>query len=167
MEKQSALSLGDQLYHFTPNILCGLLHRFGFHSTIIQTKFFPRDLIIIAERSQSKIELDIKGEHDTIRSIVSNLVETTKRLQSQDFGTQFGVFGTAIDAAFIDNICQSTAAYFVDENPQKIGGKFRNRQVVHPEQLKDTDNVLFPREMFQSALLDRLRNQYKCRFLST
>jgi hypothetical protein len=165
MKKQSALSLGDQLYHFTPNTLRGLLNGFGFGSTIIENTFFPRDLLLVADQNPSKCEFNCYEDHKFVRTAINALVDLPSQLEIEKYDDRLGVFGTAIDAALIDSVCHQVA-YFVDENPLKAGGKFRNCSIHHPSELCKTDIVLVPREMFQSALSDRLASQYKCQFLA-
>ncbi len=56
----------------------------------------------------------------------------------------FGIFGTTVNAAFVDESTSCFAKFFVDEDPRRSQGLFRGKEVRSLEKLTNQDRIYFP-----------------------
>lgn len=79
---------------------------------------------------------------------------------------QFGrivVLGCTNNAAWVHNLAGEYVSCFTDENPNRIGIRFYQKDVIHPRQLLKDDLLLIPYAESSAALADKFDHLYKAK----
>ena len=157
--KPASLLLGDLYYHYTREIIDNILRYMGFQSRFLEIDYFPRDILVIASPGVPASS-GCAVTDDDLGAGLSQLAELAGRLERLVTSEVVSVLGTTIDAAFVDQCLGSRVAFFVDENPRKVGKTFHGKPVVHPRSVADNDVVAIPMGATGEAIRDRLSRQY-------
>ena len=161
-----AILLGDQSFHYTPRILGNLFGNFGFELTLLESTWAPREIVGIARPGPAGTTEPFT-EDTHIHTCLKQLDQLAKELRGMVLpaSSKVGVLGTSAAAAFTHSILESNVAFFVDENPNRIGENFRSKAVIHPESLGDSHSVIIPYGDLSRGIKDRFDSQYKGRFI--
>ena len=161
-KKPSALLLGDLHFHFTRAALTALFANSGYAVSTGLDLPFEQDIDMLGAKSRSihKQEPGSPVLEDTIAEIY-RLDEAVRELD----GTVGGILGTTIDSSFVDEQTGREASIFVDENPEKIGRRFRGRPVIHPRDVPAHETVIVPLGRRSSVAADRLSEHFPASFL--
>ncbi len=158
--KPSSLLLGDLNYHYTREILGNICRRMAFKAQFLDADCFPRDILAIASRGASAAQVAATMQDD-LHGGVERIAELVRRLEELASETTVGVLGTTIDAAFVDQCLGARVAFFVDENPGKVGKTFHGKRIMHPRSVRTADLVLIPMGASGDAIGARLRTIYR------
>ena len=79
-------------------------------------------------------------------------------------GRRVHVFGTTVNAAFVQEMWPDRVVGFVDESVVKRDIPFRNLPVKHPSELLDDEIIFFPPGMSE-VIIDRVKKQNRCSVL--
>jgi SAM-dependent methyltransferase len=157
------LLMGDQFYYYTPSILRSILGLFGFKFSPLQNEWFPREIVGLARPGRAAATAT--GAYG-LRECLRDLDRKAERLRDIARRTQdAGVLGTTGSAAFVDSILGDRVSRFVDENPRRLDTTFRNKPVLHPSALRDSDAVLIPYGASGQEVRRRFAEQYRGRFI--
>jgi SAM-dependent methyltransferase len=154
--------MGDQFFYFTPQILKNILQCFGFSFSVIENKWFPREIVGIAEFRSATT--DNSKEDLQIYRCVEDLKKKKNRLEEIS-GTDMGVLGTTSNAAFVDSILGDRVSRFFDEMPDRAGSKFRQKDVLHPELLPREGSLVIPYGESGNRIKERFSGQYPGNFI--
>lgn len=140
------LLMGDQYYTFAPSSLRYVLGLYGFCAGIHDVPEFAREALVVARQNHAPARRQSAGipglsEVEAQFEIVSQKISCAK---AYDRTAQFGIFGTTVNAAFVDELIGNHQTFFVDDDPYWTERSFRGRKVKRPEELKKTDKVFFP-----------------------
>ena len=155
---------GDQRYLFSPAILTNFFNRLGFELKILETEWFPRELLGLARpmetlRPKAYLpDLDLTKVLGQLDRMAQDLAEATQG--------PVAVLGATANAAFAHCVLGSRVACFVDENPHKVGWSFRGVEIIHPADLTDGQTVLLPYGPSAEAMRERLARLYRARFVA-
>lgn len=153
--------MGDQYSYYTPTILRNTLQRFGFSFQPVSNPWFPREILGIARQAASGPCEDTEDRQ--IHRCVAALQEKVARLRCIPDGSPVGVLGTTGNAAFVDSILGEKVIRVFDENPHRLGTIFRNKRVVHPSALEDSDLLVIPYGVSGRRIQERFALQYRGR----
>ena len=135
------LLMGDQSFIFTETSLKNVLTKFGYRADVITNDYFPRDLLIVAQKDKKT------GDNYVEDYVFEKNIKTLDRVKEK-LGKithdSLSVLGTTMSAAFVDEVIGERIQFFVDENLSKIGGTFRGKKIVHPKNLNDTNHTILP-----------------------
>jgi len=87
-------------------------------------------------------------------------------LKNLSTNSRVGVLGTTVNASFVDSVLGKKLAFFTDENNYRSKPIFRNKKVLHPRLLDDSDLLVIPYGKSSRAIEERFKSQYKGRFMS-
>ena len=146
--------IADHLMHFSPETLSYLLGRTGFVPTIVATDWIPKEISLLAERSErgKKIkcsETFLKTQKpaeilDRVSAYVDWLRHTVDHAKSHVCeGRSFGIFGTSIAATWLAGVMSRGVDFFVDEDPSRVGKEHRGKPILHPSQVPEGARVYF------------------------
>jgi SAM-dependent methyltransferase len=142
-QKAAALLFGDLFWHFTPEILSNALQRLGFAAEPMQSAWFPRDVLALA-RPRPAVRDTTAFADRALADAIAALRRMADALAKFPAAQQTGVLGTTIDASFAAWLLGSRVTFFVDENPEKIGGTFRGLPIVAPGKVGTSAAVAVP-----------------------
>ena len=74
------------------------------------------------------------------------------------------VLGTTVNAEFVDEIKGRKIQFFVDENPSNIGRVFREKKVLHPEELNNEHHTILPYGESGIKIQNKCREIYRGSF---
>ena len=154
--------MGDQSFIFTETSLQNVLNNFGYRSEIVKNDYFPREVLITAQRDES-VDLSSYKENNLFEDsieIINHVKEELENINDQNLA----VLGTTVNAAFVDEIIGKRIHFFVDENLSKPDKKFRGKNVAHPKDLNDTSHTILPYGDSGIKIQERFEKLYKGTF---
>lgn len=157
--------MGDQYYHYTANILKNTLRNFGFEFSSLDNNWFPREVVGIAKLASHRATIrHIKDLQ--IYECIRYLNDTAARLNEILNSSPIGVLGTTVNAAFVDEVLGNKVTFFADENCSRVGSVFRNKKVLHPQSLADSDLLIIPYGESCQPIKERFEKEYRGQFMS-
>jgi len=156
--------MGDQYYYYTTNILKNALRHSGFQFSLLDTTWFPREIVGIAKLTSHKVHITYI-EDLQVYQCVEYLNDMATKLNEISSSPPIGVLGTTANAAFVDSVLGERVAFFADENSDRVGSKFRNKEVLHPQSLDDSDLLIIPYGESSRRIKESFEKEYKGRFM--
>ena len=159
------LLMGDQYYTFSPSSLRYVLGLYGFDSFIASAPEFAREVILVAQHHRSQAHqqtVTVPGPSE-VEAQFETLLQKVSRAKAYDQTTHYGIFGTTVNAAFVDELIGNQETFFVDDDPYWKERSFRGRNVKRPEQLKRTDKVFFP---YGAVMQERVARRTKANLVA-
>jgi trans-aconitate methyltransferase len=154
--------MGDQSFIFTETSLSNVLYKFGYRAEVVKNDFFPRELLVTAQKDES-VDLSSYKENNLFEDnieIINCVKEELENINDQNLA----VLGTTVNAAFVDEIIGKRIHFFVDENLSKPDKKFRGKNVAHPKDLNDTSHTILPYGDSGIKIQERFEKLYKGTF---
>jgi len=118
------LLIADHATHFEPATIEPLLANASFQSLHVTGEWIPKELSIvarvlppIAERTRSTSEDHLSSAIHWLGAVRRYAKEVAQHAES------FGIFGTSIAATWLCGELDGKAGFFVDEDPDRVGGK--------------------------------------------
>jgi len=118
------LLIADHATHFEPATIEPLLANASFQSLHVTGEWIPKELSIvarvlppIAERTRSTSEDHLSSAIHWLGAVRRDAKEVAQHAES------FGIFGTSIAATWLCGELDGKAGFFVDEDPDRVGGK--------------------------------------------
>jgi trans-aconitate methyltransferase len=154
--------MGDQSFIFTETSLQNVLNNFGYRSEIVKNDYFPREVLITAQRDES-VDLSSYKENNLFEDNIEKINRVKEELENIN-DQNLTVLGTTVNAAFVDEIIGRRIHLFVDENLSKPDKKFRGKNVAHPKDLNDTSHTILPYGESGNKIRERFEKLYKGTF---
>lgn len=159
-----SILLGDSYYYYTTQILRNILRYFGFGFSLVENDWFPREIVGIAKRA-TRASDQVQVEDLEIYRCIRHIDEVVRNLNDISTASRIAVLGTTVNAAFVDSILGEQLDYFADENPNRVGTKFRRKDVCHPSSLVESDSLIIPYEEMSHSIKERFSRRYKGQFM--
>lgn len=156
------LLFGDQHYFYTANIMKNALELFGFAFASVESNWFPREIVCTAKPTTQGRRPFI--EDTQVYNCIRDLDEKAVGLKDLPCGSKVGVLGTTANAAFVDSLLGDHVTRFFDENPKRVGGKFRNKEILHPHALTESDVLVIPYGESGQGIQKRFTREYAGKF---
>lgn len=154
--------MGDQSFIFTKTSLKNVLSKFGFKANVIKNDYFPRELLVTAQKDESVVinntQVDYLFEENIEK--INSIKEELKNINKKNIT----VLGTTVNAAFVDEILGEQILFFVDENPSKSGKLFRGKKIKHPKDLNYSNYTILPYGGLGKIIKERFQKLYKGTF---
>src|ERR1700731_325319 len=118
------LLIADHATHFDPATIESLLADAQFRSLRVTGEWIPKELSIVARALPPVAERTRPLSQDHLRSAIHWL--DAVRRDATDLArqsTNFGIFGTSIAATWLFSELEGKAGFFVDEDPNRVGGR--------------------------------------------
>ncbi len=154
--------MGDQGFVFNEISLKNVLSKFGFRGEIIINEFFPRELLVTAQKGVS-VDLSNYKEDNLFEDNIETINRVKEELENID-DQNLAVLGTTVNAAFVDEIIGRRIQFFVDENQSNFRETFRRKNVVHPKDLNDTSHTILPYGESGIKIQNKCRELYRGSF---
>jgi trans-aconitate methyltransferase len=155
------LLVADSLMHFSRATLSHLVTRCGFKVNMLINDLLPKEITLLARRGDATVTVSdpsagIRISHMTLHW----LVDVFTRARSLAAKGEIGIFGTSIAAMALYGDLRERVAFFVDEDPARIGKIYDGRRVLAPHDAPHEIPVLI-------ALPTRLGHIVETRLAST
>jgi SAM-dependent methyltransferase len=142
------LVIADHCTHFDVCSVSCLLEQCGFEQLVVATEFVPKEItLLVRENDQDKGGPPTTAAKDSQRRLAKAIawlgenIASATRIAARG---PLGVFGTSIAGTWLYNEMKEKVAFFVDEDPARIGKRFMNRPIYHPSALPNEGAVYIP-----------------------
>ena len=118
------LLIADHATHFEPATIESLLAEARFTSLHVTGEWIPKELSIVARVLPPIAERTRPTSEDHLSSAIHWLEAVRRHAQDvAQHAASFGIFGTSIAATWLFGELDGKAGFFVDEDPDRVGGK--------------------------------------------
>jgi SAM-dependent methyltransferase len=126
--------VADHRMHFSRATLGLLCSRVGLKPNTLTNELQPKEITLIAQQgSYTPVAIDPRKGECLARSNIAWLNATVAMVQSIAAKTQVGIFGTAVAGMALYGAVKDRVAFFVDEDRDRVGRKFDNKPILHPQ----------------------------------
>jgi SAM-dependent methyltransferase len=155
------LTVADHCSHFSTDTLAALVSASGFEVRHAVNTWIPKELTVVARRSAKPTPTALEAAPTHARRLegyIRWLADTSDHAHAAaKTSTSFGIFGTAIAGTWLHMELRDRVAFFVDEDPARIGREYLGRPVYAPNQVpKDAVVYIGLPPALAAAVRDRL-----------
>lgn len=118
------LLVADHSSHFSPSSLSTVVTGAGLDIVRVAPPWVPKEISLLARPSQRTTDAEM------IERNCEFLIEMAGSVAAGAAHQPFGVFGTSIAGTWLDHQTGRNAAFFVDEDPVRVGKQFDGRPVL-------------------------------------
>lgn len=130
------LLIADHRTHFTADSLGRALSAAGYEIVSVAEDWIPKELSVVARPAAAAPAPGPPGEalaaRERIVASIAWLRQTAARLRECAAGGPLGLFGTSIAGTWLTGEAADAVAFFVDEDPNRIGRSYLGRPVHGP-----------------------------------
>lgn len=146
------LAVADHLLHFSLTTLVKLVETAGFAVELASDSVVPKELTLTALSPGAARAAAVSGARDDppvailrrVTQQVAWLQAVIARAREVAAEGPLGIFGTSIAGAWIYGALGDDIAFFVDEDPNRVGRSFMGRPVLSAEQVPAPAQVYIP-----------------------
>jgi SAM-dependent methyltransferase len=118
------LLIADHATHFEPATIEALLVNAEFRSLHVTGEWIPKELSVVARALPPIVERPRSAARDHLASAIRWLVAVRcDAMNLAQRSANFGIFGTSIAATWLFSELEGKAGFFVDEDPNRVGGR--------------------------------------------
>jgi SAM-dependent methyltransferase len=127
------LLVADHLMHFSRATLAAVAGRAGLKLSSLIDDLAPKELTLIGRRGGGEAAApDAQRGIQIARATVQWLGEVVALAKSLASETVMGIFGTAVAGMALYGALRDRVAFFVDEDPTRIGRRYDGKPVLSP-----------------------------------
>lgn len=139
-ENPFALAIADHATHFTSYVLEQVARRSGWEPIVAPSRVVPKELTLLAKAvsntGQTAAEGVDEGADVRLEECLSWLQKVKRQSREIQAGSgRFGIFGTAVAGSWLAGVGGMKLDFFVDEDPNRIGGEHIGIPVLSPNNL--------------------------------
>jgi hypothetical protein len=136
------LLIADHATHFEPATIGKLLADAGFQSLHVTGEWIPKELSVVARALPPTAERTPPAREDHLRSAIRWLDAVRRDARNiAQRSVRFGIFGTSIAATWLFSELEGKAGFFVDEDPDRAGGKHLDLPIYRASEVPDDSDV--------------------------
>lgn len=145
--------VAEHCTHFTASTLLKVIEQTPFTVIQLEEDYVPKELTVAIQHEKAVIASAAEPpKKDRDSDGVQNLHTLTTHLDylqslldlASSVPGQVGIFGTSIAGTWLAESVPDKVAFFVDEDPNRIGRYHLNKPIVSPNGVKDGSKVLVP-----------------------
>ena len=127
------LLVADHLMHFSRATLGSLAARCGLAATTLINDLVPKEITLLAHRSDASMQnSDPQAGLDIAKATLSWLSYTLASARALANDSNIGIFGTSIAGMGLYGALRDRVAFFIDEDPARIGRSYDGKPVLAP-----------------------------------
>jgi SAM-dependent methyltransferase len=132
------LMVADHCSHFSPESLTRVVRNAGFGLSEVSIKWVPREISLIARPFQNTCHMipSVSDSNNVLQGF-DWLVQIKEQLTNLSINEKFAIFGTSIAATWLQIEIDNKAAFFVDEDQNRVGGMHLGKIILSPQDLPD------------------------------
>jgi SAM-dependent methyltransferase len=163
------LAVADHCSHFSPRMLASLFGNRDWTVLHADSAWIPKEITLVAQvrnaggaMHPSSVATAVSTEDSQgVFNHWKTLDNVSRQFLNLDRPGGRGIFGTSIAATWLDAQTQQAAAFFVDEDPLRIGKTHLGRPVVSPATVPAGAGVFLALPpVVAHPILDRLLQRY-------
>jgi SAM-dependent methyltransferase len=127
------LLIADHCTHFSAATLSSIVQGAGYELVAVSTDWVPKELSVLARKATAGTEsilapAPLRSLSDNLKWLTTVIAEARQLSRSGSFG----IFGTSIAGTWLACELGDQVAFFVDEDPSRVGRQYMGRPVYHP-----------------------------------
>jgi SAM-dependent methyltransferase len=130
------LLIADHRSHFTADSLTRALVAAGYEIVSVATDWIPKELSVVARPATAAVTMpppvDAAAARERISHSLAWLRSTADHLRQLGAENALGLFGTSIAGTWLAAEAGEAIAFFVDEDPNRVGRTYLGRPVHAP-----------------------------------
>ena len=138
------LIIADHATHFSVDSLHHIVQRSGYEVIWSSDSFIPKEITLIARKSDVINVLDANDERNKLVTSLQWLLKMRDEAKRIAMNGPVGIFGSSIAATWIFTELEGNVAFFVDEDPNRIGRTHLGRPIISPAEVPDNVKVIIP-----------------------
>lgn len=139
------LLVADHCSHFSTGMLGHVTAAAGYEVLHATNSWVSKEITVIARKSRHSLACKpmrhLMSESEQVWRGWEDLQRIVTQLESFARARQFGIFGTAIAATWLDTQSGRAAEFFVDEDRVRIGKQHLGRPIIRPSEIPDGATV--------------------------
>jgi SAM-dependent methyltransferase len=150
--------VADHATHFFPSTLDRLITAAGYDLVVPASNWIAKELTVVARKGKAKPRKPAQepGGDEMVQAVeerVKWLLNLTKDIREIAGKQPFGILGTSIAATWLQGELNGAAAFFVDEDPNRVDQTFMERPVLRTSELRPQSIVVvaLPMPMAESV----------------
>lgn len=156
------LLIADHASHFSPTTLSQTIEGAGYHVAHVSTNWITKEISSIASRHGASPAPPQTVSNDASAPLRASVDWLARMLATADHATasgqRTGIFGTSIAATWLAQHLDGRIAFFVDEDPARIGRSHLGQQIIAPPDIPADSLVILPlAPVVAQAVAERLR----------
>lgn len=144
-ENPFALAIADHATHFTSGVLQQVARRAGWEPVGPPRHIVPKELTLLANAADTSgglaAEVDERPELRLKERLAWLRGVRHQAQQIRAVSAKFGIFGTAVAGSWLAGACSIKVDFFVDEDPNRIGGEHIGIPIVSPNDVPPDADV--------------------------
>jgi hypothetical protein len=148
MKNPYDLLIADHSTHFTKETLSALLEASGFEVLFSSTELVQKELTVVAtiqgRRGKETACLKTCTPEKSVLACIGWLDSNISDAVNASDKSDFGIFGTSIAGSWLFGELPGKVAFFVDEDPNRIGKRHLGCLVYHPRDIPEHSSVFIP-----------------------
>ncbi|NLI76236.1 MAG: class I SAM-dependent methyltransferase [Candidatus Riflebacteria bacterium] len=142
------LVIADHCVHFSPATLATVMGRAGVGVTFQSRDLIPREITLVGQVRPDGQEGTVAPPDGpaagTVTAALDWLAEILGQARALAARGPLGIFGTSIAGAWLGGELEASVAFFVDEDPDRVGRRFLGREILAPAAIPADARVLVP-----------------------
>lgn len=138
------LLIVDHCSHFSAAGLRRLAERAGFAADLLRSDLIPKELSMIAHAAEAREAAIPLEDGAAAARAVAWLAGLRGQVESCAAHGSLGLFGTAIAGQWLFGCFPDEVAFFVDEDPDRVGRECNGRPILSPDQVPENARVFVP-----------------------
>lgn len=139
------LLIADHCSHFAGATLTSLMQAAGYEVLRVATDWVPKEISLISRKAAPGSlagRTEVRNAADAVQAASDWCGQVVR--EAREFaraGGPFGLFGTSIAGTWLFSELSQEPVFFVDEDPDRAGGRYLQRPVYHPNELPPGSRV--------------------------
>lgn len=144
------LLIADHRSHFDPTSIGSVVQRAGFGIELMSDEWIAKELTVLAKAADENEPLlgnDTSHINQVVDAVKTKLawLGGVVRMAGELCNTKIlGLFGSSIAATWLDAELDQKTAFFVDEDPLRVGRSWRGRPILHHRQVPSGSDLFIP-----------------------
>jgi len=138
--------VADHATHFFESTLSEVIAASGYDVSVIANNWIAKELTVVARKTALEPPAQVKADKNdnvaAVRARVEWVVTLGRQIRALAAKNPLGVFGTSIAATWLQEELHGGAAFFVDEDPGRLGQTFMGRPILHPNEVSPGNQVM-------------------------
>jgi SAM-dependent methyltransferase len=138
--------VADHATHFYKPILRDVVAAGGYHIAFAVDDWIPKELTVIGRKSSGNppppVETKAPDNIAAVERRVEWVVALGKEVRALAAKNNLGIFGTSIAGTWLHGELQGGRAFFVDEDPARIGQTLLGRPILRPRDVPPGSDVM-------------------------
>lgn len=165
------LLIADHASHFSPATLRQTLEAAGYGVDIVTTDWVTKEISAVARLAAGAHDIrpgpasPTDGAVPSLQTAVQWLARMLESAEQPPPGAQVGIFGTSIAATWLAQHLADRIAFFVDEDPTRIGRSHFGRPIIAPAGIPTGSHVILPLAPVVAKAVDQRLHRPDFRFV--